>query len=166
MKAPDILAGKPEEKALEARAAGTEPGSFGFRLKAPYFYTSANQARVNLAMEIPGDALNFEKEKGKFHAEVNVLGLAYGEDGGLAARFSDTAKLDLEKKEQKELSKGSFPYQNSFDIAPGKYKLNVVLSAGGDSFAKYELPLEIEPYNRSEERRVGKECRSRWSPYH
>ena len=21
-------------------------------------------------------------------------------------------------------------------------------------------------YNRSEERRVGKECRSRWSPYH
>ena len=147
MKSPDILAGKPEEKTLEARAASTEPGSFGFRLKAPYFYTSANQARVNLAMEIPGDALNFEKEKGKFHAEVNVLGLAYGEDGGLAARFSDTAKLDLEKKEQKELSKGSFPYQNSFDIAPGKYKLKVVLSAGGDSFAKYELPLEIEPYN-------------------
>ena len=23
-----------------------------------------------------------------------------------------------------------------------------------------------EPLNRSEERRVGKECRSRWSPYH
>ena len=22
------------------------------------------------------------------------------------------------------------------------------------------------PYERSEERRVGKECRSRWSPYH
>ena len=25
---------------------------------------------------------------------------------------------------------------------------------------------ELEPYVRSEERRVGKECRSRWSPYH
>ena len=24
----------------------------------------------------------------------------------------------------------------------------------------------IRPLNRSEERRVGKECRSRWSPYH
>ena len=23
-----------------------------------------------------------------------------------------------------------------------------------------------DPYLRSEERRVGKECRSRWSPYH
>src|SRR5260370_30854100 len=37
-----------------------------------------------------------------------------------------------------------------------------------------ELPIEGEPAdvvaiveeNRSEERRVGKECRSRWSPYH
>ena len=30
------------------------------------------------------------------------------------------------------------------------------------------LPLDAsrENYQRSEERRVGKECRSRWSPYH
>jgi len=27
-------------------------------------------------------------------------------------------------------------------------------------------PLEMSSYGRSEERRVGKECRSRWSPYH
>src|SRR2546426_1011775 len=26
--------------------------------------------------------------------------------------------------------------------------------------------VEAEVWNRSEERRVGKECRSRWSPYH
>ena len=28
------------------------------------------------------------------------------------------------------------------------------------------LGFKIIPSNRSEERRVGKECRSRWSPYH
>ena len=28
-----------------------------------------------------------------------------------------------------------------------------------------DLILQVAP-NRSEERRVGKECRSRWSPYH
>ena len=27
-------------------------------------------------------------------------------------------------------------------------------------------PVTLEFMNRSEERRVGKECRSRWSPYH
>src|SRR2546430_17448426 len=33
---------------------------------------------------------------------------------------------------------------------------------------RYRLPLlaEIAKFFRSEERRVGKECRSRWSPYH
>ena len=29
-----------------------------------------------------------------------------------------------------------------------------------------ETPDENDPKERSEERRVGKECRSRWSPYH
>ena len=41
-------------------------------------------------------------------------------------------------------------------------------------FAVFDTPEEIykasdrllESVNRSEERRVGKECRSRWSPYH
>ena len=28
------------------------------------------------------------------------------------------------------------------------------------------IPEWMENSNRSEERRVGKECRSRWSPYH
>ena len=30
-------------------------------------------------------------------------------------------------------------------------------------FARHEI---MKDYDRSEERRVGKECRSRWSPYH
>ena len=29
-----------------------------------------------------------------------------------------------------------------------------------------EAMIDIERIDRSEERRVGKECRSRWSPYH
>src|SRR3712207_6967214 len=30
----------------------------------------------------------------------------------------------------------------------------------------FHLPLNVDTAQRSEERRVGKECRSRWSPYH
>ena len=33
-------------------------------------------------------------------------------------------------------------------------------------FTKAVAPTPIDPTQRSEERRVGKECRSRWSPYH
>src|SRR5256886_5045716 len=32
--------------------------------------------------------------------------------------------------------------------------------------AKFRAVERIEQIHRSEERRVGKECRSRWSPYH
>ena len=36
-----------------------------------------------------------------------------------------------------------------------------------DGFARHGLfDLKVNVAGRSEERRVGKECRSRWSPYH
>ena len=33
-------------------------------------------------------------------------------------------------------------------------------------YSKYGTLEELQKEQRSEERRVGKECRSRWSPYH
>lgn len=147
VKSADLLAGKPEGKALEERVTASQPGEIPVSLRAPYFYTEANLARVNLALEIPAQLLPFEKEKGKLRSVVNVLGIAYREDGAVAARFSDTVKLEMEKGEQKEFSKGPFSYQNTFNIAPGKYNLKVVLGAANQKFGKYEMPLSIEPFD-------------------
>ncbi len=147
LKSPDLLQGKEEGKVLEARAAGTQPGDIPLSVAAPVFYSSPDVAHVNVALQIPGSSLDFEKVKGKFHSKVNVLGIAYRPDGAVAARFSDSVNLDYEKKELKELSKGAFNYQNSFDIAPGKYNLKLVLGAGGEKFAKVETPLDIQPFN-------------------
>lgn len=141
------LEGKPLEKQLELHAAGAQTGSIHGALQTPYFYTAPNVARVNLAMEIPSDALNFNKEKGKYHANVNVLGIAYKPDGSVGARFNDTLNLELEKDEWKEFTKQPYAYQNQFDAAPGTYKLSVVLSSGGDSFGKFEEPLKIDAYD-------------------
>ena len=41
---------------------------------------------------------------------------------------------------------------------------NCVIGAG--SVVTHSIPANSVTYGRSEERRVGKECRSRWSPYH
>ncbi len=143
----DLLAGKVEGKALETVAASPQAGTVQVSVRAPYFYEGANVARVNLVLEIPGDALDFEKEKGEFHSDVNVLGIATREDGSVGARFSDTVKVDVDKKEMKQFTKGAFSYQNTFEIAPGKYNLKLVLSPGGQNFAKYEAPLVIDPYD-------------------
>jgi len=143
----NVLEGKPLEKQLESRATGTQPGSIHGALQAPYFYTAPETARVNLAMEIPSDTFQFNKEKGKYHANLNVLGIAYKPDGSIGARFSDTVDLALEKDEWKEFTKLPYHYENQFDAATGPYKLTVVLSAGGEAFGKLESPLAIDPYD-------------------
>jgi len=146
-KTANVLEGKPLEKQLESRATGTQTGSIHGALEAPYFYTAPNTARVNLAMEIPSESLQFNKDKGKYHANLNVLGIAYRPDGTVGARFSDTVNLDLEKDEVKEFTKTPYHYENQFDAAPGSYKLTVVLTAGGDAFGKFETPLTIDEYD-------------------
>src|SRR6266403_1511114 len=143
----NVLEGKPLEKQLESHATGSQPGSIHGVLQAPYFYTAPETARVNLAMEIPADTFQFNKEKGKYHANLNVLGIAYRPDGTIGARFSDTVNLDLEKDEWKEFTKSPYRYENQFDTTPGTYRLTVVLSAGGDAFGKFESPLAIDPYD-------------------
>jgi hypothetical protein len=103
-------------------------------------------ARVNLALSVPGTAIDFQKEKAGFHSNVNVLGIAYRANGSVAARFSDTVALDYQKKELKDFVKNSFDYQTTFNIAPGSYTLKLVLSAGGEKFGKYAAPLVVEPF--------------------
>jgi len=147
VKGPDMLAGKPEGKNLEALVAGSQPGQVPVLLSAPYFYTSPGVARVYVSLQIPGSDIDFGKAKKDFHSEVQVLGIAAKADGSVAARFSDTVKLNMDKKDLKDFTRGPFKYQNTFNIAPGEYTLKLVLSSGGEKFAKYEKPLVIAPFD-------------------
>lgn len=144
----DMLAGKPEEKDLESRANGSQPGNVAASMTLPFFYTTPNTARVNLAMEIPPGSFKFDKQNGKQHATLNVLGLVYKADGTVAARFSDTVDIMQDgKKQVEEFNREPFHYENQFDIATGQYTLKVALTSGGDHFAKLEAPLAVEAYD-------------------
>jgi VWFA-related protein len=155
----DVLSGSPVEKTLEAKIAAAAPGPLvtppagrqGASMRLPYFYSSPNVARVNVAMEFPAFALKFEKKKDTQHAEVNVMGVAYTPQGTVAARFSDTLKLDYATKEEAEDAKKlPMHYENQFDIASGKYTFKLVFSEGGDNFGKLEAPLEIDTFATSQ----------------
>jgi hypothetical protein len=144
----DVLAGKPAETELEALAVGATKGNLGSPLQLPFFYAAPNVARVNLAMEIPSQGFKFEKVKGKFHAEMNVLGIAYRADNSVGAKFSDTLKFDLDNQVAvDQFHKTPVHYESQFDVASGKYNFKVVFSAGGESFGKIEKPLEVEPFD-------------------
>jgi len=147
---PNILDGTPVEKQLEIRAQDAQGGGVHPSFQAPYFYTGPNLARVNLAMEIPQEMFKFDKDKGKYHSSLSVLGIAYREDGSVGAKFSDQVKLDLEKDEWKDFTKTAYNYQNQFDAVPGHYKMTVVLSAGNDAYGKSSWPLDIDAYDGKE----------------
>jgi VWFA-related protein len=143
----DLLAGTTAGKDLEKRAAETQTGDIAAAIELPYFYAAPNLARVDVAMEIPADALKFENKKGKLHAELNFLGIAAGADGDVHARFSDALRLDFDSQSQVENLKGkSLHYEKEFKIAPGKYNLTIAFSQGETSFGKIQAPLEIDPW--------------------
>jgi hypothetical protein len=144
----DMLAGNPVEKDLENRVAGSAPGVPGASMQAPFFYSSSNTARVDVAIDIPADSIKFEKAHGKFHAELNILAIAYRPDGSVAARFSDNKKIEVEnKKEVQAFTERPYYYDGQFDIASGQYTLKTAFSSGGPSFGKVEMPLTIDPYD-------------------
>src|SRR2546427_1567071 len=67
-------------------------------------------------------------------------------------------------------------YKQSLKIDPGDVKASLLVARGIVEGATYDTAqanklksdtAALHAFrNRSEERRVGKECRSRWSPYH
>ena len=52
------------------------------------------------------------------------------------------------------------------DSLKGQYRINEQIRAKEVRIVGDEVEPNVYPIARSEERRVGKECRSRWSPYH
>lgn len=147
-KSVDVLAGKPIETQLETKAIGTDAGSIKASMTLPFFYTSPDTARVNVAIDMPSADLKFDKVKGKMHAELNVLGIVYRPNGAVAARFSDNAKIDLEdKKEVEKFAEKPYHYENQFDIASGDYTVKVAFSSSGEGFGKLESPLKVDNYD-------------------
>lgn len=150
----DLLAGTNMGADLEKRAAETQPGNMTASIELPYFYSAPNVARVHLATEIVPASLKFERVKGKLHAEINLLGMASTEDGGVRARFSDNLKFDFDNEAQIAAWKAKpLHYEKEFRIAPGHYKFTLAFGQAGESeatFGKVESPLMIDPWNGSE----------------
>ncbi len=144
----DMLAGQPIEKELEARASGAGKENIGGSLETPFVYSGPNRARVNVALDFPSSAIDFSKDKGKYHGELNVLGIAYGPSNTVAARFSDHVTFDFEKEEWKGFTeKPILHYDNQFEIPSGQYRVTVVISTGGQNFGKYENQIAIDSFD-------------------
>jgi hypothetical protein len=100
-------------------------------------------------MEMDLADLKFTRQKnGKLHAELDLVGLAYGADGEVAGRFSDAVPLDFDTPEEAELvRRRPYHYERQFRLPSGKYNVRVAFGSGGRSFGKVEAPLTIDPWD-------------------
>jgi hypothetical protein len=98
-------------------------------------------------MEIPLKKVKTEKERGKLHATVHVLGVAHRPDGSVASRFSESVALEFDdEKRLAAFLATPFHYENQFEIVPGSYALDVAYDAGDESRGKVEAPLVVDAY--------------------
>jgi VWFA-related protein len=145
-KPPDLLAGRSNEKSLEEHAAGAPAKNA--RIAMPYFYSAPGAAVVHLAMELDLSALKFASRNGKQHADLDVVALVYGAGGELAAKFSDTAQIDLDASEDvKAFRSRPYHYDRQIDVPFGKYNVRVAFGSGGESLGKVEAPLTIDAWD-------------------
>jgi VWFA-related protein len=144
------LAATPAGRDLERRASSDAAATIqGALMQTPFFYRSPNAARLHLALEIPSHSIRFTRLKGRQHADIDILGLAFNPSGAVAARFGETLKLDLSPDQlAKFLDKPFMHYDTQVDLAAGVYDLKVSFDSGGERFGKLEKnPLTIDPYD-------------------
>ena len=103
---------------------------------------------LNVVLEVLAMTIREEKE---------IKGIQFGKEVKLSL-FADDMILYIENR--KDATRKLLELINEFSKVAG-YKINTQKSG----FFPSTLATS-NPKRRSEERRVGKECRSRWSPYH
>src|SRR3712207_1482587 len=111
---------------------------------------------------VPGD--------GKYAARVMIIGEAPGrEEDEAGVPFVGAAGRYLDKVlEGTGLDRGDFFITNTVKCRPPKNRTPKSIEVGTctSNYLFEQMALINPKLVRSEERRVGKECRSRWSPYH
>ena len=103
----------------------------------------------------------------EFEVKSYIQNLKYALEHGAIINFQERRRVDEERDEKytnQYTVRTLFPDENPLDIL--KRELLTLTPEDYMRTVKDTRCPEKSEWKRSEERRVGKECRSRWSPYH
>src|SRR3712207_3606101 len=156
--APQVPIDPAEDVAALQYTGGTTGVSKGAMLTHRNLVANVQQA-LDLFIDDPGAFSNNQKIMGilpMFH----IFGLTCVMLFGIKQGLNQVLLPKFDPQEVMETVRENGPVM--FSGVPTIY---MGLLASGEDLTEYGFD-KIRTFNRSEERRVGKECRSRWSPYH
>lgn len=140
----DVLASSRQEKKLmTALASPAAASQLPVVFRPVYFYDSPRTAKVLIAAKIRTEKIALRKKGEQLGTELNIMGAAYAEDGSIAARFSQTLPITLDKNKEPAFRKEGFRYRNYFKLRPGKYRLKLAVSDESSNLGTVEQMLEV-----------------------
>jgi hypothetical protein len=125
---------------LASQSAGKLPVS----LQAGFFYTSAQKARLHLALDIDPTALKVRLKRGILWAEYDVLGRVYRKDASVAAGFSERFNWGAGFAYYLQ-----HRYEKQLELGPGEYDLRILFS-DDVNYARVETHLTVDSYDGKE----------------
>jgi hypothetical protein len=140
----DVLASSKQEKTLlTALATPGDTAQLPIVFRPAYFFNSPRSAKVLIAARIAMAKMAFKKKGGQLGTDLNLMGVAYAEDGSIAARFSETLPVSFDKEKEAEFRKGNLAYRNYFKLRPGKYRLKLAASDESNNLGSAEQSFEV-----------------------
>jgi VWFA-related protein len=141
---PDALAGSKGERSLMSAISSPTPVTqLPIIFRPVYFYESPQLVRVPISAKIKRGTIELKKKGGLMVNAVDVMGVAYSEDGSVAARFSETLNLAVEKEREQLFQNSDIPYRNYIKLRPGKYQLKLAIADEKGKVGTSEQTLSV-----------------------
>lgn len=140
----DALASTREEKSLmEVMASPTAANQLPITFRAAYCYDSRGLASIPVTVKVRTTSLELKERSGQLGTDLNVMGIAYAEDGSMPARFSETLHVLIGKEEQDAFRKEGLTYGNYIKLRPGRYRLKVAVADDKGKVGSADQTLEV-----------------------
>ncbi len=141
-----LASSRQEQRLLTALATPGAATQLPVAFRPMYFYLPTRGARVLVASRIRMEKTTFRKKGQQIGTDLNIMGVAYAENGSIAARFSQTLPISFDKEKEPEFRNGSLAYRNYFKLRPGKYRLKLAVSDESNNLGSIEQSLEVPAF--------------------
>jgi VWFA-related protein len=142
----DVLAGSKGERSLMSAISSPTPANqLPVLFRPVYFYDSPELVRIPVSAKIRRGTIELKKKGSQLVNAVNVMGVAYAEDGSVAARFSEIMNIAVDKDKEDLFRGQDIAYRNYFKLRPGKYQLKFAVADEKGKVGTAEQALAIPP---------------------
>ncbi len=138
-------------KDLEAMVTSTiKFNLLPMKARADFIRMTNSTILTNVTLQFDKKDLQFQQKEGIAKAIVNIYGRITTMSRRVSNVFEDVVTVESPAELLAQASKGASIYQKSIPLAPGTYRLNVVVKdVVGGNMNNYEMALHVPHYDES-----------------